>query len=98
MSKPLPDFTGRAVVVYVEGGAYTFVAPRFEQIAGRLFLVGEHVAVGDEPHWSRGAETYQPWDAVKALLVFPSLEQLRAQTAARPPVPDAPPKGWFRRP
>jgi hypothetical protein len=83
---PLIDFAGKVLHVYLKAGTidahgvsqYGVANPRFEEVAGRVFLVGDSIDFEDIPMWKgipiwhAGATLGILWEAVGCYLVFES--------------------------
>lgn len=90
----LPDFTGRAVLLYTRGRPLTVPVAltdcRFERQGGRLFLVGTSQPCRSWlTEWSDGTLRCIAWDAVDEYVVFDSLADYHARQGPAPgQVPD----------
>lgn len=84
-TQPLPDFTGKVVVLYLENRTYEHVvvldSPEFTMQGGRLFLTGE-IPEGVSPNdWASRISSNVAWDRIEEYLVFASLDDYLSRAA-----------------
>ena len=85
MQNALPKLSGKIVVLYLVNRSLEHVAvledPHFENLGGRLFIVGV-VPDGTSPNdWAAGVTSTVAWDRVEEYLVFDTLEQYLSRAA-----------------
>jgi hypothetical protein len=85
----VPDFAGRAVIVYTSNRPVTvpiiLTDCRFERQGGRLFLVGiSQPCRRSLVEWSDGSVRCVAWDAVEEYVVFDSLAAFHTRQESTP--------------
>lgn len=92
MSDHLPDFTGRALLVYQaerdpDGG----IAVRFRDwcvIGGETFLEGTEIEIIGKPNSLAGTPVRIAWPSVSRFYEFNTVEELQSTLALRAPAGD----------
>lgn len=77
-SKKLPDFSGKVILITLLGpGRYThtLTETHWENINGKLFLVGTVPSRGSQDDWCLGIVSGIAWEQVSEFLIFDSIKQ-----------------------
>jgi hypothetical protein len=96
----LPDFTGKILLVYLDGANATPNAvshlisnPTFKMQGDRLFLVGT-IATADKQGWE-GVKTGIAWDSIEKYVVLESLEDFQRRSGILQATQTPAKRGWF---
>ena len=74
-----PDFSGKCVSISImdDDVSHDLFNPRFENQAGRIFIVGESPDGCTESNWVSGVTSCVAWDRVTDYFVFNNLDEYK---------------------